>query len=273
MRNVLPVSVIIPCFRCAKTIERAFMSILSQTNLPKEIILVDDFSNDDGSTLLVLKQLKKFLENNSIVIKIVELINNEGPGRARNEGWKNSTQPFLAFLDADDSWLDNKLEVQYLCMTNYPNIALSGHLLNMNYAKPASDDLNVGYTYISNLSLLFRSPFPTSSIMLRADIKQRFSNEHRYSEDYGLLLNIAYSGQSLLRIELPLVNYHKALYGESGLSSNLWAMQKGELLNFIQIWRESHISIFMLILVINFSMIKFLKRLLLSFKLTRIRLK
>jgi hypothetical protein len=100
--------------------------------------------------------------------------------------------------------------------------------------------------------------------MVRADIKQRFSNERRYSEDYNFLLQIAYSNQMLLRIELPLVHYHKALYGESGLSSNLWAMQKGELLNFIQIWREGHISVFMLILVINFSMIKFFKRLFLS---------
>ena len=47
LKNV-PVTVIIPCYRCVKTIERAIRSTLTQTNRPQEIILIDDFSDDDG---------------------------------------------------------------------------------------------------------------------------------------------------------------------------------------------------------------------------------
>ena len=52
---VADVSVIIPCFQCADTIERAVLSVVNQTQLPAELILVDDYSDDD-ITLALLKE-------------------------------------------------------------------------------------------------------------------------------------------------------------------------------------------------------------------------
>ena len=68
-----PVSVIIPCYRCANTIKRALDSIMAQTLLPEEIILVDDFSNDQNETVALLESLKNLYYKTNI--KIVQLDN------------------------------------------------------------------------------------------------------------------------------------------------------------------------------------------------------
>ncbi len=52
--NRVPVSVVIPCYRCADTIERAMESVMAQTVAPTEVRLVEDGSGDDGRTLAML---------------------------------------------------------------------------------------------------------------------------------------------------------------------------------------------------------------------------
>ena len=59
MLNVIPVTVIIPCYRCSSSIGRAIKSISSQTYRPKEVILIDDYSDDEGKNLSELYKLKK----------------------------------------------------------------------------------------------------------------------------------------------------------------------------------------------------------------------
>lgn len=107
--QIAKLSVIIPCYRCASTIERSVASIASQTMLPAEVILVDDKSND--TTIDKLRQLKDLYKNDWI--KIISLPVNSGPSVARNTGWDAATQDYIAFLDADDSWHHKKIEIQY----------------------------------------------------------------------------------------------------------------------------------------------------------------
>ena len=107
MKQPAKVSVIIPCYNCALTLQRAFNSVLSQTVQPAEILLIDDKSTDN--TLEIIKQ--------SIVafplkIKIIELTVNQGAANARNAGWEVATQPYIAFLDSDDTWHPKKIEIQ-----------------------------------------------------------------------------------------------------------------------------------------------------------------
>ncbi len=112
MKSKAPVSVIIPCFCCTSTIGRAVESILSQTLLPAELILVDDCSNDGGLTIAKLKQIQDQYQS-EIKIMVLEMKRNDGPGSSRNLGWSIATQPYIAFLDADDSWHSKKIEIQY----------------------------------------------------------------------------------------------------------------------------------------------------------------
>lgn len=227
--GVVPVSVVIPCYRCTDTIGRAVASVAAQTARPSEVILVDDCSGDE--TLEMLRRLQgEYAEG---WIRVIAQERNAGPGEARNAGWDQATQPFIAFLDSDDSWHPRKIEVQYGEMSRNEEIALSGHpfVVIGDGALPSAVDIPVRAEFqrISQRNILVSNPFSTPSVMLRAELPQRFPTGGRYCEDYHLWTEILFSGAGCFLGDVPLVNLHKAGYGESGLSAELWKMEKGEL--------------------------------------------
>jgi len=260
-----PVSVIIPCYRCTQTIERAVASIVRQTLPPEEVLLIDDCSDDEGKTLDLIYRLQHELRD-SIAMKIISLESNGGPAVARNAGWNAATQPYIAFLDADDEWHPEKLKIQYEYMRGNPKIAVTGHGYSMlpggkstlhTYSASSCKD-------ISSLSLLFKNRFPTSSVMLKRNVPFRFASGKRYAEDFYLWQQMAFAGFPIIRIEAPLVHYYKALYGAEGLSGELWKMEKEELSNFLALYRVERINWFLFIVAAGFSVAKHLKRLLVT---------
>jgi glycosyltransferase involved in cell wall biosynthesis len=257
-----PVSVIIPCYRCTETIERAVASIARQTLPPEDVLLVEDGSDDAGKTRDFLKRLQQKYRDR-IAVKIISLENNGGPAVARNAGWDAATQPYIAFLDADDEWHPEKLEIQYEYMRENPEIAVTGHrYIVLPNSKPGPHAFSISsYTSISPLSLLFKSCFPTSSAMLRNNVPFRFAPGKRYSEDFYLWQQLAFAGFPIVRIEAPLAHYYKALYGEGGLSAQLWKMEQGELSNFAALYRAGSINGLALVAATGLSIAKYLKRL------------
>ena len=101
------ISVIVPCFNSGKTLRRTIDSIKNQTWKRKEIILINDGSNDK-ETLEILNSYK----NNNLV-KIINQTN-KGLSSARNQGAISSKGDYLFFLDSDDWIEDNILEELYL---------------------------------------------------------------------------------------------------------------------------------------------------------------
>lgn len=104
------VSVIIPAYNSAATIDRALDSALSQTLADFEVIVVDDASADQTRELVRARQLKD---------KRIELIaqrRNGGPAVARNTGIQAARGTYVAFLDADDQWMPEKLALQVRAM-------------------------------------------------------------------------------------------------------------------------------------------------------------
>lgn len=96
------ISVIIPVFNGSQFISQTIDSVFKQTYTNIEIIIVDDGSTDNSVSLV--KSLSKD-------IKIVEQ-NNKGAAAARNSGVDESKGEFIAFLDSDDIWHPQKLEIQ-----------------------------------------------------------------------------------------------------------------------------------------------------------------
>lgn len=96
------VSVIIPLYNKARHIRRALDSICAQTFADFEVVVVDDGSADDGAEIV-----RDYADPR------IRLIcqDNAGPGAARNRGIRESAAPYVAFLDADDEWLPELLEV------------------------------------------------------------------------------------------------------------------------------------------------------------------
>jgi len=258
--SYLPVSVIIPCYRCAVTIERAVDSVLNQTQVPEEIILVDDFSDDGSATISYLKNLKQKYQKFNI--QILSLEKNQGPGSARNEAWKIASQPYIAFLDADDSWHPNKLELQYSWMKSHPEVLLTAHssiqLFNDSHQKQFNHCKN--FYPLNIIKLLFFNCIPTRSVMLKREIQYRFSPGKRYAEDYLLWLSIALDRHPIYFLGLPLSYSYKNEFGDSGLSSHMWQMEMGELNNYFLLFKTNKMSFFLFFTCSAYSLIKYIRR-------------
>ena len=98
------ISVIIPVKERFDLLYKALKSINNQTLLPKEVIIIDDFS---------LSPLKLNLNNYNFKILLIRNKKNYGVSKSRNIGIKNSSGKYLAFIDSDDYWKKNKLYLEY----------------------------------------------------------------------------------------------------------------------------------------------------------------
>lgn len=253
-----PVSVIIPCYRCIQTIERAIDSIYNQKLLPREVILVDDFS-DDGTLSFLYELQRRYLSD---WIKIIELPENLGAASARNLGWEVATQDYIAFLDSDDSWHPEKISIQYSFMKENPNLSLTGHSCEVMSTDGFEPQLRYStFSDINKWKLLFSNRFLTPSVMLKRSLSQRFPENKRFSEDYHLWLNIVFAGGKCAVSSNQLTYLYKANYGESGLSSHMWKMQKGEIDNYKELYRKGDINLILFLTVFVFSYLKYTRRL------------
>jgi glycosyltransferase involved in cell wall biosynthesis len=108
------VSVIIPSYNCARYVRQAVESALAQTYSPVEIIVVDDGSTDETEQVLAPYRSH---------IRYLRQANRGLPG-ARNAGIRISQGEVLAFLDADDVWYPEKLELQVELLLADPQVAL-----------------------------------------------------------------------------------------------------------------------------------------------------
>ena len=259
-RTTAPVSVVIPCYRCAATIERAVQSVLAQTVLPAEIILVDDFSDDAGQTLGALHEMQRL--DARLPIQLILMTQNGGPGSARNAAWDISVQKYIAFLDADDSWHPKKLEVQWGWMSRHPGVVLSGHgssIIEEHVAVPEIATEFVAQPIRFN-RLLWKNWFSTRSVMLLRDMPLRFNPGKRYAEDFLLWLKIAAQPLETWYIPLDLAFSFKQDFGESGLTADMWKFELGELDCYRQLYAEQAISALMLMGLTSISLMKYARR-------------
>lgn len=229
--------------------------------LPEEIILIDDASTDD--TKRVVLQLAA----ESTVSILVEFIDaNKGAAAARNRGWGIASKPYIAFLDADDTWHPQKLEIQFNFMAANPNLKLTGHLCTMANSTGQHDTVSVPNTgiLVSPKSMVWTSPFSTPTAMIRREISFRFVETLRYCEDARLWQTIAFAGLPVARIDRALAYVHKPFFGSNGLSANMWHMEIAELKNFIFLYQEQKISLLILLSGATYSILKYARRIIIS---------
>jgi cellulose synthase/poly-beta-1,6-N-acetylglucosamine synthase-like glycosyltransferase len=212
------VSVIIPVYNGAAFIGRAIDSALAQSHRPLEIIVVNDGSQDD--TLAALAPYGPRIHLISIA--------NGGVSNARNVGMRASTGELIAFLDADDVWHPNKLQMQVASLDAYPRAGLCccdymvfnhylGHAVNhfsackkgMTYDRPFDAGL---------LPALLRCNFvgTASSVILRRTLMHKaglFNTSYRQAEDYDYWLRCA--------TEAPFVVLSARLMDKKSHDSNL----------------------------------------------------
>ena len=262
------VSVVIPCLNCEGTIRRAVTSVVEQTWQPTEVILVVDNGSID-QTLSRLREIGASFEPSWI--KVIEIGDNRGPSIARNTGWNVATQPYLTFLDADDAWQPRKVEIQLKYMQAHPEVAITGHRLHWlregEKLNPPPDQYII--KPVTKWMMLASNRLSTSTVMLKRDLDVRFAPAKRHSEDYLLWLRIISSGYKAEFIDLDLAYRYKAPYGMGGLSGQLWAMEKGELDTYQTLCNENMISLHALLVLSAFSIVKYIRRVMISRLLVR----
>lgn len=259
MSKTAAVSVIIPCFRCTKTLERAVASVAAQTVLPMELILVDDASQD--GTRALLYALRERYEPGWV--KLVLLDQNVGAGSARNAGWAAASQPLIAFLDADDAWHFRKIEVQYGYMVAHPDVVMSGH--ECRFLKqdvlPYWELGKEAALSVSKWRMIFKNQFVTPSVMVRRDIQHRFIERQRYMEDHMLWMRIVCTSTRVVKLPLALAAIYKNPFGVTGLSSQIWLMERSDLGNYHRLYQDRCINAIQFSVLVLYSILKYVRRL------------
>jgi teichuronic acid biosynthesis glycosyltransferase TuaG len=100
------VSIITPAYNSEKFIADTILSVQSQTHSNWEMIIVDDCSSDKTVTIV-----QNFMKNDSR-IRLIQLSKNSGTGIARNTALHDANGKYIAFIDADDLWMPEKLSKQ-----------------------------------------------------------------------------------------------------------------------------------------------------------------
>jgi glycosyltransferase involved in cell wall biosynthesis len=220
------VSVVMPAYNSELFIAVAIESVLCQSPFPMEIIVVDDGSTDKTADIV------KSYPN---VICLRQ--ENQGPSKARNTGIQRAKGDFVAFLDADDYWLPDKLSRQIGALSRCPDAGFSfatywnfrdlGDQLiseNPSYPGPLRDwlghqSIDAESSFGNVYELLLRvNPVPTSSVIVRTDAFDRvggFNESMRNAEDYECWLRLAKCFPALV-LKRPVSRYRVIDTGLSG---------------------------------------------------------
>ncbi len=240
MPESVPVSVVVPCWRCRDTIARTVESIAAQTELPHEVILIDDASGD--GTAAVLHALAGRYPKDWI--KVIEQGENGGAGVARNAGWEAAKSPYIAFLDADDAWHPRKLEIQVAWMEAHPEVAMTATQTSV-LGRAQDVPVHLPSLIVRKLSfyrMLLVNSMPTRSVVVRSKVQNRFLPGKRYSEDYLLWLSVIADGHQAVLLEIPLAYSFKRDFGAGGLSAHLWRFHCEVLDTYKRLYRAGHIT-------------------------------
>lgn|GEM_PF-2628380 len=186
------ITIIIPAYNSSQYLNDALESVVNQKLQDYEIIVVDD-----GSTEYENKRLTEILVNYKHTRLAIK--KNGGAASARNFGAKIATGNYLAFLDSDDIWLDNKINSQLQILKNDKDIGLVvGNIV------VADDKLKAKYKAYKNIPadgqkairdfFQGRIVMNTPTILLRREIFDEvggFPEDLQYREDHYLLMMIA----------------------------------------------------------------------------------
>ena len=180
------VSIITPAYNCIEAFKSVFDSVLMQTYLNWEWIIVDDCSND-GS----FEYIKKMAQNDSRII-VLQTEYNGGTSVARNVGLKRATGRFITFLDSDDLIDKDYLEKQIAF------IKVNGPIISSGYRRSAKKSCTPFFVpkKVDYKLALKGNPLSCLTTMYdRTIIGERYFPENlKKCEDYVFWLNILKDG-------------------------------------------------------------------------------
>lgn len=206
---LVSISVVIPAYNAADTISDAIASVLDQSYAVHEIIVVDDGSSDDTAALV----------RGRFPNVRVETVANGGPSRARNHGLRLATGEWIAFLDADDRWHPDKLQVQ-MAVAAKEDVQLVAADWVRGGKFPSLPD-PIPTTRLQYKDLLTMNQFQTSTVVMSkrlADSLCGFDPAVDGAEDWDFWLRSSRQ-TTIIKVDWPLVQYRDV---PTGYSKDVW---------------------------------------------------
>lgn len=195
------VAVVIPCYNAAPWLSATLESVLGQTHRPTEVVVVDDGSTDGSAEIAEAAGAR------------VERQDRGGPGAARNRGVAVTEAPLVAFLDADDCFLPDKLAAQVA------HLERTGAVASCTDAWVVEDGMRTGRksrgreipARLTFDRLLETNPVICSSVLAQREVLGSVGGFDEdpvlvATEDYDLWLRVARHGD-LAYLDEPLVDY------------------------------------------------------------------
>jgi glycosyltransferase involved in cell wall biosynthesis len=202
------VSVVLPTYNSASTLRKSIDSVLIQTHKNLELIIVDNFSNDNTEKIISTyrdDRIKYFKFNNNGIIAC-----------SRNFGVKKSKHDIIAFIDSDDIWIDEKLEKQLQIMNDKQIFFVSSEIIPIGESKrfytPMQFNTKNYYSKYQFDDLVQYNMVTTSSVILTKKIFNENSGfseseEFKFIEDWEFWIRIS-KNYCLLKMNEKLVYYN-----------------------------------------------------------------
>jgi len=200
------VSVIIPTYNCSAYIKAAINSALQQSYNNLEIIVVDDGSTDNTQKILT-----PYIENKKIIYIYQP---HSGLSSARNYGVNIATGEYIAFLDADDIWMKNKINKQLkvisdaevdMVFSNFNNLFENGSILKNRIGEKIKSDNEITFKKLFNNNNII---YPSTVLIKRSVFYKYnvfFDTTLTAIEDYDMWLRLSRAGVKIIGLTEPLV--------------------------------------------------------------------
>ncbi|MGF1903778.1 glycosyltransferase family 2 protein [Aliivibrio salmonicida] len=268
------ISIILPVYNASETIWTTLISVKSQdiSDINVELIIINDGSSDDSEKLI-----KQFISENKHMDITYIYKENSGVSSSRNLGISKAKYDWVAFIDSDDVWADNKLLEQIYIINNSE--------FNIDFIGCARNDETLSLYGKEIIKLhkacykeLLIKMFPqTSTAMVKKSVLDRvggYDEIMTHSEDGDLWIRICFEYDFYYMPEsLVVTGGNKHNFGEAGLSANLLAMEKGVQYTLLKLFKSKRISRPFYGFLRLFCYVKYVRRLLFSYYNRRIKSK
>ena len=221
MKTTPLIDIIIPNYNKAKYLKECLESVINQTYKNWKIYLIDDFSNDDSRR--ILNDFRSY-DN----IKLIFTDKNYGPHHCRNLGIEQSNSDYVAFLDSDDFWPKEKLNLQIKDMLKND---LDFTYTDIIYFKDSTVKKKIELPNFYDLSnFILSSTMSTSSILLKREIISKIKFKDVMHEDYLFKCDILRENINAIKIKNTFVFYRMTKQNRSSNKFNnlfnLWQINK-----------------------------------------------
>ena len=214
MKNGILISVVMPNYNGHRFVEQAINSVLNQTYQNFELIVVDDCSNDDSLSLI---EHKAQSDNR---IRVIALEHNVGVANARNVGIKEAKGEYIALLDNDDLWTEDKLERQLalaqkgadIVYCSYDFIDEQNNSIKKPFVVPQQTNFN---KMLASSVISCSTSFIKTKLMLAHPFNPGF-----YHEDYVLWMELLRVCPTAYGDPKVLMHYRQVTGSRSNKKSN-----------------------------------------------------